>query len=286
MKHHILYPLLSLFLGGLGAVLYLWQRSGYQDGLPADGHPASLALLALSALACILFLFLTIRGREFRPGAFYTGSYPARASLLLACAALLLLSSMYYLRNVLDALTVGTMYLSSLPELARVVLSVLTSSLLECILIIISIPTSVSIIFLAKDTKEGRGSSHNSLMVVMPVLYCWVWLIDAYRRYTGNPVLWDYVFLLLTIIALLLSAQCRASFSFSDGKPRLALFSSLCALFLVPISLFGDYGLASMFTTMAMALYTLSTLIGLLRDVPIPSPPPSEIPSEVSVDES
>lgn len=269
-KKIILYPLLALVLGGLGAALRMWQFSHYADGLPAEGDPASLALLVLCGAAAVLFLVLALGSKEVQAGALYTRPSPIRAGLLLACAGLLILSAVFYLKNVLEGRAAG---------------AALSASILELLLALVSIPTVVSAAYLAKDSRSGYGFSYNSLTVVFPILYCWVWLIDAYRRHTANPVLWDYVFLLLAVIALLLAAYGRAGFSFGDGKPRMTVFVSLSALFLVPIALTGHYGAASLFAILAMALYALSSLTGLLQNEPMPDFPESEQQTEVSADE-
>lgn len=272
MRKHILYPLLALVLGGLGAVLRMWQLSHYEAGLPARGDPASFALLALCAAAAVLFLVLAFRSKGFQAGALFTQPSPVRAGLLLACAALLLLSAVLYLKAVMDALAIK---------------AAVSSFLLELVLAVLSVPTVVSAAYLAKNARSGYPFSRNSLTVIFPVLYCWVWLIDAYRRHTANPVLWDYVFLLLAVIALLLAAYGRSSFSFEDGKPRLTVFVSLAALFLAPIALTGqrEYGLPFLCAAVGMSLYALACLSGLLLNLPMPERPESEIQTEVSSDE-
>ena len=255
MRKSILCPALALVLGGLGAALRMRQLAGYENGLPPAGSVFSLLLLLLCAGAAVLFLLLALTAGAPPADCAFPGSHPIRAGLLLAGAGLLLLSAVLYLKDIMDGMALGTP---------------VGSLLLELILVILSVPAVISMAFLAKDAKEGNGRSRNSLTVVAPVLYCWVWLIEVYRQHTANPVLWDYVFLLLAVIALLLAAQCRAGFAFGDGKGRLAVFCSLAALFLVPISLTGWYGAAHLTATIGMTLYVLASVSAVLDASPSP----------------
>lgn len=249
MRKSILCPALALILGGLGAALRMQQLAQYENGLPPVDSPVSLLLTLLCAAAAVLFLVLAFQSGGCPSDCAFSDSHPIRAGLLLASAALMLLSAVFYLKDVMDSQAAGEP------------VSVL---LLELILVILSVPAVISMAFLGKDAKEGGGRSRNSLTVVAPVLYCWVWLIEAYRRHTANPVLWDYVFLLLAVIALLVAVFGRSSFAFGDGRPRLTVFSGLAALFLVPIALIDWYGLAHLAATAGMTLYVLTTVNAVL----------------------
>ena len=272
MRKHIFYPLLALLLGVCGALSYRKLLSGAVDGLPVPGDPAAVVLIVLCAAAGALFLFFTWKSKGIQGGALYTMPCTIRAALLLGCAALLLLSAVLHLKTVVEAYTMG---------------GSLLSYVLELVLVVLSVPTVISAAFLAKDAKAGTGRSHDSLTVLFPVLYGWFWLIDVYRRHSANPVLWDYIFLLLAVISLLTAAFGRAGFSFGDGKPRLTVLSSLCALFLAPISLVSYFDLPTLLVTVGMTLYTAATLTALLRDLPMPQfpAPESEIETEVNSDE-
>lgn len=270
MRKHILLPLLALVLGGLGAALRMWQRAGYVDGLPVHGSPATLLLLILCAAAALLFLVFARKAGGMQAGALYSAGSPIRAALLLVCAALLLFATMLQVKGVMDALSAGNTFFVLL---------------LELLLILFAIPSLVCIAFLAKDAKTGEGRSYRSLTVVVPIFYCWVWFIEVYRHHTADPILWDYIFLLLATAFLLICVSLRGGFSFGDSKPRLAVFCGLTALFLMPAALVDFYGLPTLFITLGLTLYTLVFLSGLLRNVPMPELPNPEIQTEVSSDE-
>ena len=271
-KKHILYPLLALLLGVVGAFFYHKLLSGAVDGLPVPGDPAATVLLALCIVAGIVFLLLALRSKGMQGGALYAEPCIIRAAFLAIGAVLMLLSAALHLMAVMEAYTMGGPILSYL---------------LEGILVLLSIPSIVSMVFLAKDAKEGTGRSHDSLTVLFPVLYCWFWLIDIYRHHSANPVLLDYIFLMLAVVFLLLAAFARSGFSFGDGKPRFTVFVCLCAIFLAPISLVSFFGLPTMLVIVGMTLYTAATLTALLRNLPMPEfpAPESELETEVSDDE-
>ena len=265
MRKHILYPLLALFLGVCGAFSYWSLMLGSGDGLPAPGAPAGIALIVLCMAAVALFLFLALKSKGMQGGALYTMPCTIRAGLLLGCAAGLLFSAMLHLKTVMDVYEAGGSLLSCILELA---------------LVILAIPTMVSAAFLAKDAKLGGGRSHDSLTVLFPVLYGWFWLIDIYRRHSADPILWDYLYLMMAAIFLLLASHGRAGFSFGDGKPRFTVFTCLCAIFFAPISLISYFDLPTLFTTVGLTLYTAATLTALLRDLPMPEFPDPEAESD------
>lgn len=272
MRKHILSPLFALLLGVCGAFSYWKLMLGSVDGLPAPGEPASIVLIVLCVVAAALFLFFALKSKGMQGGSLYTMPCTIRAALLLGCAATLLLSAVLHLKTVVEAYTMG---------------GSLLSYVLELVLVVLSVPTVISAAFLAKDAKEGTGRSHDSMTVLFPVLYGWFWLIDVYRRHSSNPVLWQYLFLLLAAIALLVAAHGRASFSFGDSKPRLTVFACMSALFLAPISLVSYFDLPTLLTTVGLTLYSASTLTALLRDQPMPEfpAPEFELETEVSDDE-
>ena len=178
--------------------------AGTVDGLPVYGDPAAAVVTAVCGIALLVFLFLGLKAKGMQGGALYSVPSRVRAVLLLGSAVTLLFSAILQLKTVMDVMERG---------------GSLFSCVLEVVLVILSIPSMISFTFLAKDTNEGTGRSHDSLTVLFPVLHSWFWLIDLYRRHSGNPVLWDYLFLLMGAVFFLLATFGRSGFSFGDGKP-------------------------------------------------------------------
>lgn len=258
MRKYIFYPLFALLLGICGAFL------------SANGLPAAF-LPALCIAAGVLFFLAAWNSKNLQGGALYTMPCAIRAACLLGCTAAVLLTAVLQLKTVMEAHAAGYSLLSHA---------------LELILILLAVPTVISTAFLAQDAKTGRGRSHDSLTVLFPVFYLWLWLTDVYRTSSSNPILREYVFLLLAVVFLLLAAQSRAGFSFGDGKAGFTVFTCLYAIFFAPLALLSASSLPVLFLIAGMTLYTVATLTALLRNQPMPdfpapeSEPETEVPSD------
>ena len=71
-------------------------------------------------------------------------------------------------------------------------------------------------------------------------------------------------------------------FSFSDGKPFVTVFFGLLGLFLAPIAFLQASDFPARLSLIAMTLYVLAALLGLLKDRPMPT---TKIETEESSDE-
>lgn len=263
MRKYTLCPLVALALGCGGAALRMWQESCYADGFPPKGHPSSLLLLAALLLAALLAALVARGARSVRPGGLFFGGGPVGVLLPVLSAVGFLLAAMLHLAHI--ALLTGFG-----PDSAVSPLRLILASPLELLLAVLSVPTVVCLFFLARDAGSGEGRALNSLSVLFPAAYGWVWLIDLYRRSVSDPILWDYVFLMLAVAALLIAAMGRAGFSFADGSPFLTVFFGLLGLFLAPIAFVQASDLSTRFSLAAMSLYVLAGLLGLLKDLPMP----------------
>ena len=141
---------------------------------------------------------------------------------------------------------------------------------MELALTVLSVPAVISLAFLATDARKGSGKAMGSATAVFPALFCCAWLLDIYRTNTTNPIISDYIFLLAAGISLPLAAIGRAGFSFGNGKTASTVFFAQCALFFIPLALTHKLSAAAVLTAAATALFALDTLIGLLRDLPMP----------------
>lgn len=275
MRKYTLCPLVALALGCGGAALRMWQESCYTDGFPPAGHLSSLLLIGLCVLAGLLSVLAARGARKFRCGAYFSGSDMPGAALFVLSAAGFLIAAMLHLLQIAAVTGMG-------PDSSVSPLFILAAAPLELLLAVLAVPTVVCLAFLAKDAKAGKGRTMNSLTVLLPAAYGWVWLIDLYRRSVSNPILWDYIFLMLAVVSLLVAAVGRAGFSFSDGKPFPTVFFGLFGLFLAPIAFLQASDLPARFSLIAMTLYVLAALPGLLKDQPMLT---TKIETEESSDE-
>ena len=265
MRKYNLCPLVALALGCGGAALRMWQTSRYVDGFPPAGDLSTLLLIALCALAALAAALVAWRAKGLQAGGLFSGPSKLNGALLILSALALLGSAMFHLLRIIQITGIG-------PDVQVPPLVLLRAAPLELLQAILAVPAVVCLVFLAKDALAGTGRSLGSLTVLFPAACGWVCLIDLYRRSVSDPILWDYVFLMLALISLLLAVMARAGFSFADGSPRQALFFGLFGLFLTPIAFLQAQDMATRFSLAAMTLYVLAALLGLLKDQPMPEP--------------
>lgn len=264
MRKHIYYPALALVLGGLGAVLRMWQRAAAYDesGLPVSMAAPSVVLALFLAACAGLFLFLSFQTPKTTEnqsaavqGSLYSTLLTVSGVLVLLCGAFCLVT---FAGSYLEVS--GSLY-GTAQEQSQALRGFLFSHLLILALALASVPAAVALVYCSKLARTG--GELNAFAALMPPFFCWIWLIEVYRQHTANPILWDYILLLLAVIALLVSGYYRAGFAFGAGKPRRAVFSSLLALSLTAAGLPDCGGLASAAALVGMELYTFAGLLGL-----------------------
>jgi hypothetical protein len=281
MRKFNLCPLVALALGCGGAALRMWQESRYVDGFPPTGDLSSLLLIALSVLAALAAGFIAWRAKGLQAGGLFSGPSKMNGVVLVLSALGYLGAAMFHLAHIARITGFG-------PDTQVSPIVLLLAAPLELLQAILAVPAVVCLVFLAKDALGGLGRSLGSLTVLLPAACGWVSLIDLYRRSVSDPILWDYVFLLLAIVSLLLAAMARAGFSFADGNPRQAVFFGLFGLFLAPIAFVQAQEMSTRLSLIAMTLYALAALLSLLKDQPMPDPAPEttiEIETEEPSDE-
>lgn len=266
MRKQILYPVLALVLGGLGAALRMWQRLNAYDasGLPVTGALPSVVLAAFLVLCAALFLWLAFRMPKTLEDQSHTapGGDPL-ALLLMAAGALALVGGALHLFGVAGSYQeLDALFYASADERSEALRTFFLSNFLIVVLVVASVPTAVALLYQGKRAKSGGEG--NTFVTLMPPLFVWIWLIESYRQHTANPILWDYVLFLMAVVCLLISGYFRAGFAFGVGKPRRAVFVSLLSLFFAAASLRDCGGLAPGVTLLAMTLYTLAETVALL----------------------
>lgn len=245
----------------------MWQRTAGYDasGLPVRFAFPSIVLAAFLVLCAGGALFLALRqpkALEDQDAAQPHGNVPsalltAAGILILAAGALNLLS---FFRNYLNY---SQVLYATQEEQQDALRAFLSSSLLTGVLAVASVPTAAALLLRAREAKSGEGKP-KPFAVLMPSVLCWLWLIEVYRGHTSNPILWDYVLLLLAVVALLAAAYERAGFALGVGKPRRTVFSSLTALLLALAALPDCGGIANALILIALALHAVVELIPLL----------------------
>lgn len=270
MRKELILPPLAL-AGGLAGFLLRRRELATafepDTGLAIWGTPATYGLIALS-LGMILLLTLLCRTKaDFPDGA--DQAFAAKGNTLYAagmvCAALL-------------AAAAGVLILMSLPaalddalgrDLSTPYLTVLPLALFGGLALV----SGGCLFRLGRNYYRGEGKAARSTVPLMPAYTCCLWLIVAYQVRSGDPVLLDYVWELLAVMAVLLATYFLAGFSFGRGKAGRTLVFCLFYPYLALVTLADPQSPAHLMLTCAMMLYTLCSAVVLLHHCQGPQGP-------------
>lgn len=317
MRRSTLWPAGAVILGAAGAALRMWQRaSGYDaDGLPVSGALPAVVLTVFIILCAGAFLAASLSEPKALEDQSSAAPRGRSAALLLAASGVLILAAgAVNLKAFADGwLEVsGALYASPAgrQEAIRLFLS---ACLFPLVLALASVPAAIALLLRTRlalgsapaqedvpaeptaveeddpeETEEDggtrpRGEGVRTFAALMPPVFCWIWLVEAYRRHTSSPILWDYVLLLFAVLALLISGYFRAGFAFGVGKPRRAVFVSLLALFFFAVALpdAGDAATALILAALTLhAQAELSALLSALDHAPPQTGSKEELPHE------
>lgn len=257
----LITALLALLLGGGAALLRIWQKAAGYDtaGLPIPMGLPSLILVGFLIACTVLYLVLALRQPKKQPEDKVTTANSTAAVLLMVSAGVLFLAAMLTALELFQGYTQATALAFTAAQRSEALRTWLTSALPSLIFSILALPTVIALFYRAKLAKTGAGTP-GGFAALMPPVCCWLWLIEAYRLHTANPIVWDYAFLLFAIITLLVSAYFRAGFAYGVGKPRAALFTTLLALTFTVAALTDCDGLHALLILIAFLIYTLAEL--------------------------
>lgn len=208
-----------MVLAAAGALVRRWQMTSAFDGegLALRGAPASWAMLVFYILAGAVFLCLARgmcvseqpEGRLSRWDTAFAAQGDSIYMVLTAASAVLTLAAVpLFLRE--------AAWLTAV----RKATGVGDNGILQVILALCAIPACWTLLFsgISAYRMKGRGKENASLL--LPVLLCCIWMLEAYRSNAADPVLWDYVPLLLAAALGLLFYLACAGMSFEGGHPR------------------------------------------------------------------
>ncbi len=115
-----------------------------------------------------------------------------------------------------------------------------------------SLAGGVGLMAVARAAYRGRG--HGKSAIVLPAVNGCVWLMELYRGHAADPVLWDYVPLLLSVVAGMLMYMDWGGLSSGQPRPRRTLWMAGMTAVLTAVALAGDWQLGE-------ALLLLSQLV-------------------------
>ena len=218
------WPGLAVLLGALCALVRRWQmKTAFEEplGLLKRGAPAAMAMAAVLVLCGAVFLLLAATSACHIP---HRGRM-SRWDLVFAAER----NSVYMGMMVLAALFT----LVACPLVFREASGTIlmwralgggNNGLLQVILALCALLSAGALVISARSAYRMVGRGRESGALLLPVLMGCVWILEAYRENAPDPVLWDYVPLLLAIgCGSLFYLEC-AALSFEAGRPRLVLW--------------------------------------------------------------
>ncbi len=112
-----------------------------------------------------------------------------------------------------------------------------------------------------------RGAKAHAALYLLPVLFLVVDLVCQFRLWTRDPVILDYCFDLLALIAAMCALIHLSGYCFDQGGRRITVFYALCGVFFSAVSMAGT-PVAELLSYLGVAVWLLVQLWLLLRPMP------------------
>ena len=233
MKKNVILPALALAGGVAGFFLRRWQlASAYQPetGLFVRGAPATIALLGLTSLLALVFLFLlrekTEGTEDFLP-AFGCPS-PGQMAVLATAFAVFLVAGGFSMQMGFQGLRLW----QAMPQQYQ--LSIPASQLLAGGLAVIA---GFAVLHMGRMAYWGELNSAACFLSSFPALAGLVWMFSTHLQNGSEPVLMKYGFELFAALLLTLAHYYIAGFLFGKPHVRRTAFLSLMGIVLGVTSL-------------------------------------------------
>lgn len=231
-------PVIALVCGIAGLFLRHTQMTEGFDaatGLPLE-NSAAPCLAVLSAAVMAALLILTIAKRHvIRTGRGKIGGGTA------VCKVTNVLAAVFFG-------AAGVMLL--IPDTEETATEV--SGMLSLILAAACFAALITVLLSALN-RAGKATA--GLTMVPPLVGC-LWLLSIYQVYATNPILSQYVYEMLGVVAATMATYYHAALMFEEKVPFARfLFFSCAAVYLCLVSLGGDIRTADIFLNIAFVLY-------------------------------
>lgn len=202
--HPAKLPLITLALGGAGTALRFWHfATANEAGLLESGHPASI-LVGLLTIVTVAGLFIFTR--PLKGHGKYRNNFPASLPSAVCCWAAALALFLCAISQLLEGLSPATV--------------------LGGILGVAAAPC-----FVLAGMCRLKGQRTSFLLHMVICLALTFQLILHYQVFSGYSVLHLYIFRMLALIGLALTAYHRAEFDVRLGRRRTYTFISLSTVF-------------------------------------------------------
>lgn len=276
MRKNILPPILALLGGAAGFALRKWQLiSGFEGdtGLAIPGAPAAMILGCFSVFMVLCFLLLSWKQEKSLSWevAFAAGQQNTLAITALVLSAMLLLSSggVEIINHSINA---------PLSYSGETAFAKAASAALPPLRILLCLGGLPCCFLWSRAIFRGEKGSECLSTLEPCLLYC-VWLISTYQLRASDPVVQSYVYEVFAITSSLLGLYYIAGHSFSNGKPRWAVFFSLTGSYFSLVALASPHSMADLSRYLFAVLYLLTHAVLILNHPPV-EPAPAEAETE------
>jgi TRAP-type C4-dicarboxylate transport system permease small subunit len=239
-----------------GFFLRTWELNTMYDktGLPNafSQVPAGLALLGVTlATAIVLFVLCRGRHRRFKNGFYeaFAAPHPVYLIGIVAAAGSLFCSAVFAVQSYLSANKLNQ-----------------TPSVLSLVLAALTVVAAVGIVISGLRNFKGNYSKRYSAALLAPAYACCLWLVAAYRIRSADPMIIEYVYVMLAIGSALLALYFISSFSFDRPKVGRTAFFSLLTLYLIGVTLADGHDIQNLLMFVGYGLYLLISVVVLLKN--------------------
>lgn len=260
MKRSV-YILFAAAAGLIGAVLRgMSIVSGIdpETGLAASGNGPGLALIVVCLAALVIAVLLSRRcfGGMQTDYEALLGYISSKARLLCTlCGAGLAVTGAAALLNI------GGMVAEQTSEYQPFGLVPLAALIAQWILCLMS---GVTMVLFARKQDGHAATARQGILIAVPMFWASLTLIMTYHENSSNPVMMDYAYELLMVIALLAAFYYIAGLFFAECKPvRVALFAALSVI--LTLTCTGGFLIASVVNGLAASWTLTAPLSDLFR---------------------
>ena len=230
--YQILWLICTLALAGLATGVRLWQESTVFEGdfgLPVRGATASVAMVCVLVMAAAVLCILAARQPIVRPPRAQVRGRRWAMSFF-ATGDLVFLALMWF--SAFSALAAVPMLFGqgrALWKAYQVALAMKTwqggdNGVLSMVTAVLALLAFFGLLQIGRDGYHPGRRSRGGFWAALPACAGCGWLLNTYRNCAADPVLWDYVPLLLAVIAGMLMYTDWAGMSCAAARPRRTLW--------------------------------------------------------------
>jgi len=224
-------PFFSLLAGAAGFYLRLmerWDVFDHRTGLPERGAGLTIALISftIAFLVFILVFSISTSRRHKVPRGFENafGTDPLTYPLIFTLIGVVWLAGT--LMNFFELRSSGVLQSTDIYFTA------------------LSAMAAVSVALFAIEMYQDSRRKTTFALSIVPTLFMCFWLILIYRQNASNPVLLDYSYQCLAIIASALGFYFTSGFLYEKPAPGCAIFSYYTSIFFCFITLADNHPLS------------------------------------------